>query len=128
MKKTELKQQYEKACNDYLQVLLKAWELDSHYGYWIADEVGGIYDYDGGFTINMSDIIYCIEHDVTSEQYQEWQDYICDASEFGFTLPNLKSWMMGCPRTDKDTFKHLRDLKLRLEKAVEEEKERQSGK
>ena len=54
-------------------------KLDGYYGYWIGDEVGGVYDYgDGMFTINMDDIIYCVA-DVTREQYIEWQEYICDA-------------------------------------------------
>ena len=126
MKKTEqLRTAYEKACNDYLGELLKMWELDGYYGYWIGDEVGGVYDYDGCFTINMDDIIYCVENGVTERQYYEWQDYICDASEFGFDTPNLKSWMHGCPRTPQETFEKLRALKRDLAEAVEEEKARQ---
>lgn len=120
----QLRTAYDKACNDYLSELLKMWELDSHYGYWIGDEVGGVYDYDGGFTINMEDIIYCVENSVTERQYYEWQEYIVDALEFGFSTPNLKSWMHGCPRTDKETFKRLRKMKQNLYDAVEEEKSR----
>lgn len=122
--KKELREQWEKACNAYLTELLRTWELDEYYGSWVGDEVGGLYDYEAELTINMTDIIYCVEHDVTEEQYREWQDYCVEAAEFGFPLPNFKSWMMGCPRTDADTFKHLRDLKERLNKAVEEESER----
>lgn len=126
MNKTEqLRTAYEKACNDYLNELLKIWELDGHYGYWIGDDVGGVYDYDGGFTINMDDIIYCVENGVTEQQYYEWQDYICDASEFGFSTPNFKSWMHGCPRTPRETFEKLRAMKRDLATAVEEEKKRQ---
>jgi hypothetical protein len=76
------------------------------------------------FTINMDDIIYCVEHDVTKEEYIEWQEYICDAAEFGFDTPNLKSWMMGCPRTPEATFKRLRKLKADLNNAINEEQER----
>ena len=101
------------------------WELDGHYGYWIGNEDGTLYDYgDGMFTINMDNIIYCVEHDVTELQYQEWQDYICDAAEFGFVTPNLRSWMNGCPRTPQETFEKLRKLKADLNNAVEEEKKR----
>ena len=121
-KAKQLRTAYEKACNDYLSELLKMWELDGHYGYWIADEVGGVYDYDGGFTINMDDIIYCVENGVTERQYYEWQEYICDASEFGFDLPNLKSWMHGCPRTPQETFDKLRAMKRDIAAAVEDEK------
>lgn len=125
--KRMLKVNYDAACNAYLEALLKMWELDAHYGYWIGDEVGGVYDYDGGFTINMDDIIYCVENGVTERQYYEWQEYICDASEFGFDLPNLKSWMHGCPRTPQEVFEHLRGLKKDLAEAVEEEKQRING-
>jgi len=123
--KRQLKEQWKKACEGYLCELLRVWELDGYYGYWIGDEVGGVYDYgDGMFTINMDDIIYCVEDDVTREQYIEWQEYICDAAEFGFATPNLRSFVRGCPRTSAETFKHLREIKAMLNDAVQEEKER----
>ena len=63
--KRKLKGQWELACNGYLCELLNMWELDSYYGYWIGEEIGGVYDYGGGmFTIGMDDIIYCVEHDI----------------------------------------------------------------
>lgn len=123
--KRNLREQWLKAVQGYLCELLNMWELDSYYGYWIGDEPGGMYDYgDGTFTIGMDDIIYCVEHDVTKEEYMEWQEYCCDAAEFGFDTPNLKSWMMGCPRTPEATFKRLRKLKADLNNAINEEQER----
>ena len=123
--KRQLKEQWKQACNGFLVELLRMWELDAHYGYWIGDEEGSVYDYgDGMFTINMDDIIYCVLADVTREQYIEWQEYICDASEFGFDTPNLRSWIRGCPRTPPEVFAKLRNLKADLAKAVEEEKQR----
>jgi len=119
-----LRKQWEQACNAYLCELLTMWELDAYYGYWIGEEIGGLYDYGGSFTIGMDDIIYCVEHDVTHEQYMEWQEYICDAAEFGFDTPNLKQWMRGCPRTPEATFKLLRELKANLNTAIKEEQER----
>mgnify|MGYP003473626799 CR=1 FL=1 len=123
--KRQLKKQWEKACNGYLTELLRMWELDAYYAYWIGDDVGGVYDYgDGSFDINLQDIIYCVEKDVTREQYDEWQEYICDASEFNFPLPNLRSWMHGCPRTSPEAFEKLRKLKQNLNDAVEKEKKK----
>ena len=123
--KRMLKEQYEKACNGYLVELLRMWELDAYYGYWIGQEIGGVYDYGGGmFTIGMNDIIYCVEHDIDREQYIEWQEYCCDAAEFGFDMPNLKSWMMGCPRTSQEVFKKLREMKKILDDAIKAEKEK----
>jgi hypothetical protein len=72
----------------------------------------------------MDDIIYCVLNDVTSEQYEEWQQYICDASEFGFDTPNLRSFVRGCPRTPPETFQHLREIKATLNDAIRDEKER----
>ena len=120
--KREMRNQYECACNRYLAELLRMWGLDSYYGYWIGEQTGGVYDYDGGFTISMENIIYCVEEDVTMKQYTEWQDYVCDAIEFDMETPNLRSWMMGCPRTSRDSFERMRRLKAELLKAVETEK------
>ena len=123
--KRKLKGQWELACNGYLCELLNMWELDSYYGYWIGEEIGGVYDYGGGmFTIGMDDIIYCVEHDIGREQYIEWQEYCCDAAEFGFDMPNLKSWIMGCPRTSQEVFKKLREMKKILDDAIKAEKEK----
>ena len=123
--KALLRHDYEKAVNGYLNELLRMWELDAHYGYWIGDETGSVYDYgDGMLTINMDDIIYCVLNDVTREQYMEWQEYICDAAEFGFATPNLRSFVRGCPRTPAETFKHLREIKAMLNDAIQDEKER----
>ena len=123
--KAMLREQWEKACNGYLVELLRMWELDAYYGYWIGEEIGGVYDYGGGmFTIGMYDIIYCVEHDIGREQYIEWQEYCCDAAEFGFDMPNLKSWIMGCPRTSQEVFKKLREMKKILDDAIKAEKEK----
>ena len=123
--KQQLKEQWKKACKGFLDELLRMWELDAYYGYWIGNEDGTLYDYgDGMFTISMDDIIYCVLGDITHEQYMEWQEYCCDAAEFGFDTPNLRSWIMGRPRTSKETFDKLRSLKKDLADAVEEEKQR----
>ena len=123
--KKMLKEQWKKACNGYLVELLRMWELDAYYGYWIGDEVGGVYDYgDGMISIGMDDIIYCVENDVEYKEYMAWQEYICEAAEFGFDTPNLRSWHRGCPRTPPEVFERLRGIKADLDKAVKEEKER----
>jgi hypothetical protein len=120
--KRMLRKQWEQACNGYLVELLRMWELDSYYGFWVGDETGGVYDYgDGMFTINMDDIIYCVLEDITREQYEEWQQYICDASEFNFNIPNLRSWMRGCPRATHEIFETLRQMKREYENVVKEE-------
>ena len=125
-KKGRLRVCYEESCNNYVKYLLKAWDLSEHYGYWVADEIGGVYAYGDDLFINMDDIIFCVENDVTEQQYREFLEYCTTANEFGYNTPNLKSWMAGCPRVSKDTFERLRELKDNIHKAVEEEKNKKS--
>lgn len=122
--KINLKKDWEKVCNGYLLELLNMWGLNACYGYWIGDEVGGVYDYDTAFSINIDDIIYCVENDVTECEYIDWQDYVSEAAMYGFNTPNLKSWMKGCPRVDREVFDHLRSLKENFDKIISEESEK----
>ena len=122
--KRMLKEQYEKGCNGYLVELLRMWELDAHYGYWNSDEVGTIYHYCETHNLTMEDIIYIVENDIEEDEVLAWEDYCLDAYEFKFTIPNLRAWHMGCPRTPQAVFDRLRGMKAELDKAVEEEKKR----
>jgi len=120
----QLRTAYDKACNDYLNELLRMWELDPHYGYWNSDRPGTLYHYGETHNLSMDDIIYCVENGINEDEVLAWEDYLLDAAEFGFTLPNLPSWHKGCPRTDEATFARLRKMKQNLYDAVEEEKSR----
>ena len=122
--KRMLKDQYEKGCNGYLCELLRMWELDMHYGYWNSDQPGTIYHYGDTHNLKMEDIIYIVENDIEEDEVLAWEDYCLEAHEFGFSMPNLRSWHRGCPRTPQEVFDRLRDLKTNLAKAVEEEKKR----
>ena len=77
-----LKENYEKACNDYVRALLTLWGVDYRYGYWVNGEVGGVYDCDGWIFLNMQDIVYCVENGVTSEEYEQWQEYGIKCNEY----------------------------------------------
>ena len=122
--KRKLREDWEKVCNSYLLELLNMWGLEARYGYWIGDEVGGVYDYDAAFTINIDDIIYCVENDVTECEYIDWQDYVSEAAMYGFNTPNLKSWMNGCPRVDREVFDRLSAIKKSFDDIIKEEKDR----
>jgi hypothetical protein len=121
----QLRTAYDKACNNYLNELLKMWELDGHYGYWNSDRPGTIYHYGETHNLSMEDIIYCVEYSISEDTVLAWEDHLLDAAEFGFSLPNLNAWCHGCPRVDEATFKRLRQMKCDLEAAVDEEMARQ---
>lgn len=115
-----LKENYEKACNDYVATLLTLWNLNDCYGSWIGEDVGGVYDYgDGMFIINMQDIVYCVENGVTEQEYEEMLEYCVKCSEYNLPMPNLNAWHKGAPRHD---FTKLDALKKDLDEAIENEK------
>ena len=122
--KKMLKEQYEKGCNGYLCELLRMWGLSACYGYWNSDQPGTIYHYGDTHNLTMEDIIYIVENDIEEDEVLAWEDYALDAYEFGFLVPNLKSWHRGCPRTPPEVFEKLIQMKADLDKAVEEEKAR----
>lgn len=126
--KRHIKEQFETACNAYLLELHNMWDLDHDltpkgYGYWVGDEVGGIYSYGEFVFIDMQDIIFCVENDINASEYNEWQEYCLFANEYNQNVPNLKAWHNGCPRLSKDAQKHLISLKERLDKTIQEYKE-----
>lgn len=116
-----LKENYEKACNNYVRALLTLWGIDYKCGYWVGGEVGGVYDCDGWVFLNMQDVVYCVENGVTSEEYEQWQDYGVKCAEYNLPILNLNAWHKGAPRYD---FTKLDSLKKDLEEAIENEKNR----
>ena len=118
-----LREDYEKACNGYLVTLLNMWELDASYGFWVSDEVGGTYSYgDTGLYLNMDDMIYVVENNISEQSYQEWLDYCVWASEFNQTVPNLRAWHHGFPRVDEATQKKLSEMRYELDRLIEKTK------
>lgn len=118
-----LREDYEKACNGYLVTLLNMWELYASYGFWVSDEVGGVYSYgDTGLYLNMDDIIYVVENNISEQSYQEWLDYCVWASEFNQTVPNLRAWHHGFPRVDEATQEKLSEMRYELDRLIEKTK------
>lgn len=119
-----LKQNYEKACNDYVAALLDIWELDAYYGFWIADEVGGLYDYgEGVFTIGMEEIIYCVENNIQKKDYTDYVEYNVKCLDFNLPTMKLEAWHMGAPRIPQEKFDHLDALKKELNEECQNLKE-----
>lgn len=114
-----LKQDFDMAVDAYVDALLYMWSdyesedpaFTPNYGFWVGDDKSGVYCYGDDTFINLSDIILCVEREVSYEDYTEWVDYCTQASEFGFDEPNLRSWLNGCPRVPQETFDKLQDMK-----------------
>lgn len=118
--KALLQEEYERSVINYLNALLQNWELDSEYGYWVGDEIGGLYAYGDWLFISMDNIIFCVKNDVTEKEYSEWTEYNSKCTEYNLRGMNLKAWHAGAPRMPKESFEHLDSLKEELNKKVEE--------
>ena len=118
-----LRQDYEKACNAYILELANMWEWNiASYGYWVADEIGGVFAYGDSIYINMEDAIYCVENGVDGLVYEEYLEYCSWAIEFGFTTPNFKSYCNGCPTVPKEKQEKLARIRKELEEMIQETK------
>ena len=125
--KTEyLKLDLQRACNAYVSALCRMWGMDVSEGYWIGGEVGGLWDNGGIVTINLCDIVFCVENDIAFKEFQEWEEYNVACLHFKFNTMNLKSWHRGAPRVPQDTFDRLYGMENGLSYAINEELGRQN--
>lgn len=115
-----IKEQYEKACNAYVDKLLTLFEVDKSDCWWVAEEVGGVFIVGDMLSLNMQDIVYIVDNDIPYDDCCEWQDYNWRADEFHFNAINIKSWHMGAPRVPQEVFDKLRKMKEELNNLVEE--------
>lgn len=119
-----LRMNFDKAVADYVAALLKMYEWDSFYGYWVGDDNTGVYAYGDNYFLNLSDIIYIVDNNVPFEVFDEWCEYITDAHEVGLHIPNLPSWHKGCPRASKEEIERLKGLRKDFNDAVKQCKEK----
>lgn len=124
MTKENIKKDYTCACNNYLDKLLENWGLRDNPGWWVGDEIGGVYCCEDDIFINMNDIVYCVDNDVDWYTYTKYLDYTSRCCEFGFDNINLKSFVKGAPRISDENFERLYKIKQELNDSINEIKEK----
>ena len=117
-----LRQNFEKAVEGYLTAFLKQMEWDSYYGYWVADDVTGIYAYGDEMFISLADIIYCVDNNVQEKELIEWQDYNVWAGGMGQSHINLYSWHKGYRGIPKEARNKMDSIKKELDDLIKENK------
>lgn len=113
---------YECGCNQYVACLCELWNMEESQGYWVSDEVGGLYCVGDFVTLDMEDLRYVVEHEIGYDEVCEWIDYNVKALEYNFDTINLKSWHKGAPRIPQSTFNRLDDLRKEFNEAIEKAK------
>ena len=115
----QLEENYEKACNAWVRELARMWGQDYMEGYWIGDEPGGIYDFNGECPLDMQDIIYIVRKGITYAQASDWQEYvswISDYEEYGYETPTLREYVEYLvPLLDEDARERIDKARARLE-------------
>lgn len=84
--------QFKDACNNLAEQVNKQLFDGSRKWYWVADEVGGICDFDDCDFLKPEEMLLILEKNVSFEVYDEWSTANLDNKQF----INLESWLMGC--------------------------------
>jgi hypothetical protein len=117
----DVRKQYCLACEKYVELFC----IKHGYPYepfpWASGDVGGIACI-GDYFVDMATIRVDIDENVREEEFIQWYDYCLEASEFGFTTPNFRSWVNGCPRVRQESLNKIKGLKDELHKMIEDEK------
>ena len=129
-KRKTLKSMYATACNNYLEAFAEKHGFDIADCDWTANEPGGIASI-GDYFVDMATIITDIDRDAPVDEWIRWYDYSMDCADLGLPDCNFRSWLMGCPRHNEESYERLRtlrnnvqDAETLLHQAIEEEKNR----
>ena len=104
---SKIHKDFENTAELYRIELCKQWEIRYSDTDWIADEVGGVLDVQGGYLcLGYDDVRYIVDNRISMQETQKWQEYNCDVDYIKLHLNhiNLKSWVAGCPRVNIDAW------------------------
>lgn len=108
-----LKDVYEYCCEEYRSRLCKMWEYHLEDSFWMGDVIGNsLFIGDWIWAMDMTQIIYCVEHNVSVESMLEYQSFVEDDLSAGRNFPriNFYHWMKGArPEILKDNAEHTED-------------------
>lgn len=121
-----LEDNYAAACNAYVAGLARLWGITLNAGcYWIGDEPGGVYDFDGAWTLDMEDIRYAVGHAVTTDQAADWEEYVCWAGENDFEQPSLRDYCEArVPLVPREAQQRINEMRRDLMRLCAEERDR----
>jgi hypothetical protein len=102
---------------------LKLFELNKVDTWWVGDRVGlDLFCFGDCETISLEDMVYCLENNITHDEYIEFTEYNVKCLEYNMHTMNLQSWYMGAPRVPQETFDRLDALKKELNDTIESTK------
>ena len=107
LNKTGLVGTYELICEEYRRRLCELWDYNLDDSYWLGDVVGeSLFVGDWIWALDMTQIIYCVNNNVSCDAIMEYQSFVEDELSAGRNYPriNFRSWFeLNCrPEMLKD--------------------------
>lgn len=114
---------YEAVCEVYKQRLIEQFDLDPIDVYWVGDDVGGLLDIQGTYSLHLPEIVTIVDNVMLFDDFIDWW---YQWTEEGNDHPiNLNSWLMGLrPDMVKPNPEVSQEGLLEAQKAFNEELDR----
>lgn len=122
-----LRDKFNDVVNQYAEAFCRQLDINPKDGFWVFEDVGGVYCFLDGCSISLLDMVYVVEKNISLNELLEWYDYNIFAHRFNFNHINLKSWHMGCPRASKEEIDKIECLEQQFIKACDDLKKRNDG-
>ena len=114
---------YEAVCQVYKQRLIEQFELDPIDVYWVGNEVGGLLDIQGTYSLHLPEIVTIVDKLMLFDDFIDW--WYQWTEENNDHPINLNSWLMGLrPDMVKPNPDVSQEGLLEAERAFNEELER----
>jgi len=117
----ELKKEFEDVVEKYTDVFCEKMyglprDLDD---YWIQDDIGGIVSIGDEFW-GFDQIRKTVDNDYDPKQVFAWYDYCVRLGSIDHTIPvpNLESWMNGCPRYSEEQISNIEEQSRILQNSI----------
>ena len=96
---------FHNACNLLATLVNEQLFEGSRSWYWVADDIGGLCDFEDSDFLSPEDMVRIIENNITYDEYAEWRDANLDNNRY----INLKSWLMGLRHDMLNNKNHYKD-------------------
>ena len=114
MNKTELHQNYSKACNDYIKFFAAKHNFNNYY--WISNEPGTVACFNEYYFAGMEVIVDDINLDAPKKEFEKWHNYSTELRILGAeTTPSYRNWLRGCPRKSEEEIQDLKKSNAKIE-------------
>jgi hypothetical protein len=105
----ELISNYENAVNAIVEEFKKKQELSSNDGYWIANQIGEVYDFGDTYTFDFNDVLLDIKENAEKGEIFKWRNYMLRIWQLNnmaggplFSEINYRNWLRGTPRLTEE--------------------------